>query len=138
MTTDKADIAGIAGKRGRMREIKFRLYTTMTPKKMYQWDEIKTFLGFDDFYQPENIWMQYTGLHDKNGKEIYEGDIVRCIYHDFNYDEREYIGAVSYREDNCIFIISDGASTDYEWWNEEKEVIGNIYENPELIEKGYL
>lgn len=76
---------------------------------------------------------QYTGLTDKNGSKIWEGDVVKCNYN--NYGEKgAYVGKVIFREDNCIFVVTNGKSTDYEWWNEEKEVIGNIFDNKELLE----
>jgi uncharacterized phage protein (TIGR01671 family) len=73
------------------------------------------------------ILMQFTGLLDKNGKEIYEGDIVKW------YNKISYI---VYMDKG--FWVNDEA---YGWegedlWNwEQMEVIGNIYENPELISK---
>lgn len=76
-----------------------------------------------------------TGLKDKNGKLIWENDIVKCLY---NYYGKKgvYIGKVIYREDTCCFVAANSESTDYEWWEEEKEVIGNIFDNPELLEGG--
>ncbi len=76
--------------------------------------------------------MQYTGLHDKNGTEIYEDDLVLF----------EYSGAEE--PDPCRVIFSDFQwkikSEDGNWGDdlnefnsEELEVIGNIYENPELL-----
>ena len=79
-----------------------------------------------------NTICQYTGLTDKNGCKIWEGDIVKCNYN--NYGEKgAYVGKVIFREDNCIFVVTNGKSTDYEWWNEEKEVIGNIFDNADLL-----
>ena len=77
---------------------------------------------------------QCTGLKDKKGKLIYEGDIVKCLYNSYG-ENGVYIGKVIYREDTCCFVAANSESTDYEWWEEEKEVIGNIFDNPELLEE---
>lgn len=69
--------------------------------------------------------MQYTGLKDNNGKEIYEGDIVRWI--DENFE-------VQYSESDASFILTDSKSVYMCYDNSEPyEVIGNVYENPELL-----
>ena len=71
------------------------------------------------------IIMQYTGLKDKNGKEIYEGDIFRAK-HDFGPGGwHEEIGTVS-------FNLMNGYQWNY-WDYENLEIIGNKYENPELL-----
>lgn len=72
---------------------------------------------------------QYTGLHDKNGKEIYEGDIVKIKYRD------EDIGKVIY-EHNGFSIDVTNMNKNYgrvSFVNNFIEVIGNIYDNPELL-----
>lgn len=78
---------------------------------------------------------QYTGLTDKNGNKIWENDVVKCNYNYYG-DKGTYIGKVIFREDTCLFLVTDMKSTNYEWWNEEKEVIGNIFDNPELLKEG--
>ena len=76
---------------------------------------------------------QCTGLKDKNGKLIWENDVVKCLYNCYG-EKYVYIGKVIYKEGTCRFVVANSKSTDYEWWNEEKEVIGNIFDNPELLE----
>lgn len=90
----------------------------------------------------EDTVGQYTGLHDKNGKEIYEGDIV--LYQDWEMayegggnDSFINKGIVEYCEDNCCFNVTERQTVDladvlYKD-NEDLEVIGNIYDNPELL-----
>ena len=88
------------------------------------------------------ISEQFTGLHDKNGKEIYEGDIVKT--HQFGFAnggeiERETICGVKYFEDNTAFGFHPIGSDDLGYIepalcsDEGIEIIGNIHENPELI-----
>jgi uncharacterized phage protein (TIGR01671 family) len=75
----------------------------------------------------EAIFQQFTGLLDKNGKEIYEGDIVKRL-------NTEYIYEVVYNEENAAYFLQnkDGEGP-LSYYRKVVEVIGNIFENPELI-----
>ena len=78
------------------------------------------------------IWERSTGLTDKNGKEIYEGDIVYDIY---TGDE---VFIVGWDKDKASFMLADTADYPMAYFDEyeldkDLEVIGNIHENPELL-----
>lgn len=83
-------------------------------------------LGNSSEDELEYILMQYTGLKDKNGKEIYEGDI--CKYYN-------RIGVIKYSE-NCPQFVLFSGNEDFKidkFMLKEIVVLGNIYENPELL-----
>ena len=73
---------------------------------------------------------RYTCLKDKNGVEIYEGDIL--MWSD-GWPQNEYMQAVEYDNENCMFWIDHCYPTGYLKDN-TCEIIGNIYENPKLLE----
>ena len=88
----------------------------------------------------ESILMQSTGLGDKNERLIFEGDIVKAYYINSDTNKQEFdLMKVVYDEKVCAFgllgfktnYFSDFIST--EWEQEEYEVIGNIYENEDLL-----
>jgi len=132
------------------RELKFRAWDTLN-------NEMTVFKLFERptaCYGKNVVLMQYTGLKDKNGKEIYEGDVVKssvCI--DGTGCEYTGVGIVKYSEYGnrgyCLFdnyesgveksypkhvldMMDFDLSGDYK---RHYEVIGNIYENPELLTK---
>lgn len=124
-----------------MREIKFRIwdksmmrwwcedsqYLQMDGKKIHPapWSTLSAELPDDDI-----VIEQFTGLKDKNGKEIYEGDIIQMIYDSGRRGEIEEIEWLN------------GIDFDYAGWGTKtiltsqwkySEVIGNIHEDPELL-----
>ena len=92
-------------------------------------EEKKDWLHFDDDYE---CIMQSTGLIDKNGKEVFVGDIIKCTrgcLHEV-YIEKEY-GGTYFGGMPAVYL--KGLREGYAW-TEHEEIIGNIYENPELLE----
>jgi uncharacterized phage protein (TIGR01671 family) len=130
-----------------MREIKFRLWSKSRQEMIYPkfgW-YTKCYIGDNGVLQDIQLGtaiglngtklelMQYTGLKDKNGKEIYEGDIVERNVLAFE-EVRTFTGEVIMYE-GAWWI--DNGSAAVPLWSEthELEVIGNIYENPDLAQK---
>jgi hypothetical protein len=130
-----------------MREIKFRAWNCETK----QFDPCFYFLtegdgitnkiiGIEDDNWNEQliedgavILQQYTGLKDKNGREIYEGDILRF--------RTGTLGIVTYQEQGFIWqstpqdLHNPGGHFAGKW-QADFEVVGNFFENPELLETG--
>ena len=83
--------------------------------------------------------VQFTGLLDKNGKEIYEGDLLQYDGYNFKLINKEKIYQIKY-DDNLAQYYSYNLENSFETflvvraWKESK-IIGNIYKNPELINK---
>lgn len=143
-----------------MKTIKFRAWDTEEKKMIYQIYQVDNKSKKDDkfevmvidfegnplllienrvedtakvrtFYNGQLKIMQFTGLRDKNGYEIYEGDIVKNSWGE--------IGVIKF-EDAC-FEVDWGKNSDCDdlaelSYKEKIEVIGNIYENPEFLKRG--
>lgn len=121
-----------------MREIKFRAWNEITKHMSYSgtWSlagNCDLFNTVDEFFNSENHvrFMQFTGLKDKNGKEIYEGDVI--LSENFNSTHLVIWGP---RIQATVIRHQAGwppqyLDCEYAGW----KVIGNIYENPELIKE---
>lgn len=140
-----------------MRELKFRAYSNkfkgmIYESKTYHIDVMANTVWKDLIDDESPILMQYTGLKDRNEIELYEGDIVKELRGDgkiwrigrieFDYTGARYISRV---DSNPYYVRStpeheitpsmDDGIIDKPLWDMERpiEIIGNIYENPELL-----
>ncbi len=136
-----------------MREFKFRVWSQAekewsNPSMLEVWDNSGVLKPFARLGYPiENyIIQQYTGLKDKNGEEIFEGDIVRgfnsrCIYQivwdEYQKSHAQYVGfkLKTYLTDGTPYLTKWGEQINQTFDNhgEQYEIVGNIFENPELI-----
>ena len=115
------------------REIKFRCWVRDVKDMCYP----ERLSGIESSFMSEDndtVIMQFTGLLDKNGKEIYEGDIVRWdkIIMD-NYKDIKDLSGKSIVSDKDIVEFKDGKFEFGGYKSKYCEVIGNVYENLELL-----
>lgn len=129
-----------------MREIEFRVWDKIIPKtlkeaeeneptgEMVNWDYVKKSDYLIDGLNGKFPIMQFTGLKDKNGKKIFEGDIIR-IY-SFAFINGFMDGEVFYHDRFAEFGVKATNSLGYWFLHHYKvEVIGNIFENPNWNEE---
>lgn len=113
-----------------MREIKFRAWDK-TKKKMLDAVDLQDKHLYTIWLEENLEWMQNTGLKDKDGKPIYEGDIIDLMLH-----------IVGTKKDRCKVYFEDGGfkAKSYEnevslsnFYTKHGKKIGNVWENPELL-----
>lgn len=102
------------------REIKFRAWDSLRKEMIYNFE------GTVDWEFKHNYEiMQFTGLKDKNGTEIYEGDI--CLFENLSPKK------IVIKYDLGKFNVADFVINSWLYENQRGAVLGNIYENPELL-----
>ena len=110
---------------GQMCEIDMNSKVTLAYNKICGWNISATFdkywlMGESSKKNGDFVLMQYTGLKDKNGKEIYEGDILKTKYGTkFSFNDLVEYHIWKMKAPNAFYDV---------------EIIGNIYENPELTQ----
>jgi len=119
----------------KQREIKFRGRNRTTEEWVYGYYVERDGVWYGMIYDKNGLGIkvdketveQYTGLKDKNGKEIYEGDIVK-------FEDTKHIGIVCLKDGE--FLVEELPKRNAVrllWCEKHAEIIGNIYENPELL-----
>ena len=115
------------------REIKFRIWANYLNRfytKEYCGEEV--YVDENHIYEPDTcqqVWQQYTGVKDKNGKEIYEGDIIQFsdLRYEILFDQFQWVAVCPYYNKYHHPKINPFRSC------MNGEVVGNIFENPELL-----
>ena len=141
-----------------MRPIRYRCFNKKTNNMEYNiyiinlshnevviWKEIyddgQSYVNYETLFSSKDEFelMQFTGLHDRNGKAIYEGDIVKFsdgqyVDSGYTYEIVFHEGSVRCKSENKYFY--DHRAFDKDGWDKfySPEIIGNIHENPELLE----
>lgn len=121
---------------GEVREIEFRAWDKEVKEMDYNPSVIEIWQNkpINEQFRLESeeklVWMQYTGLKDKNGKKIFEKDIATCQFFDKKItgliEFIEFMWAVNDRKNQRLYQLNEVSNI---------EVIGNIHENPELLEE---
>lgn len=117
-----------------MREIKFRGKRFDTGVWVYGYLADENYINDINTFDLSSIEVdsdtvgQYTGLNDANGKEIYEGDIVRTSV------AKNDIGLVEWNCERVAFVVHMKGSAQCYRLDKRDQIIGNIHDNPELME----
>lgn len=128
------------------REIKFRAKGQVYPKWFYGYylknkegdSFIRSTENFETYWVAEETLGQFTGLYDKNGEEIFEGDICKIKFNIEDVSDYVYIllNEEESKKGERIFLVESPLfNNQYEFMCEDIEIIGNIHDNPELLEK---
>lgn len=123
-----------------MRSLKFRAWDKVLKKMLFDADPFALHVSGSNepllartHMNEDCIFEQYTGLTDRYGKEIYEGDVL------LDYYDGDDAFIVEWDKDTASFILTDteqilNVSFDNYYPDKYLEIIGNIHENPELLE----
>ena len=117
-----------------MRELKFKTWgpkfrNMSEPMDMFYLTDCRDPENHGSYFEDDVVFLQYTGLIDKNGKEIYEGDIAMCDgkRRVIRWSNGRYWFHAEFAD------IYENISELFDKYYQKVEIIGNIYQNPELL-----
>ena len=118
-----------------MREIRFRIWSPIEDQMVYsdlKRDEMNltTAVAYHNTHPEKGHLMQFTGLRDKNGKDVYEGDVVKWTSTFDGASGDTHIDKMEWQEGYACFMLMPWA---HEPHAAEMEVIGNVHAHPELL-----
>lgn len=118
-----------------MKELKFRAFNKQS-KKIINWKELFSFKSVCGLFDNDNLEiMQYTGVKDKTGGDIYEGDIINCQ----TISDKNLGWKVIFNQGICAFQLKSLNDDEYSVLSTanclDMEVVGNIYQNKELFNR---
>ena len=122
-----------------MRELKFRAWTILEKRGSFIYFDLDEMREFNfDIFDEKPIFQQYTGSKDKDGKKIYEGDIVSYEAGEPNRNDGSFYKSISEVkfENGAFWPRPMKEECEDSWYDYELKnicIIGNIFENPELL-----
>ncbi len=113
------------------RMVEYPFQFTINPEDSTKWFFYDDWRDLEDGISRSGYIMEFTGLKDKNGKDIFEGDVVEWFLEgEWGTSDLTYKGTIIWSEERCSFIVDNYGHL---YSLTSIEVIGNIFQNSELL-----